>query len=109
MGSPAARRQADADALGTNTYGTFNYADERHGGASGQPRREVFPSCAARAPICWPAPTRPGMPSITSFPGRSTKTALKSEVINHLGRHELHGYIPRSLTDDPNLVEHYRC
>ena len=29
------------------------------------------------------------------------------ETLNHIGRHELHGYIPPSLTDDPNLVEYY--
>ena len=29
------------------------------------------------------------------------------ETLNHVGRQELHDYIPPSLTDDPNLVEYH--
>lgn len=28
-------------------------------------------------------------------------------MLNHLGRHELHSYFPRALTDDPNLDDFY--
>jgi hypothetical protein len=29
------------------------------------------------------------------------------EILNHLGRHELHGYIPATINDDSNVIDYY--
>ncbi|NUM49309.1 MAG: hypothetical protein HUU38_31800, partial [Anaerolineales bacterium] len=41
------------------------------------------------------------------FPWTTNEDGTNSEVLNHLGRHELHGYIPSALNDDPNIFEYY--
>ena len=100
-------QQADADALGTNTYGTFNYADESATAARLASRAEVFPEPRSTRTDLLAGTNLAGHAFNHFFPWQINEDGTESEVINHLGRHELHGYIPRSLTDDPNLVEYY--
>lgn len=108
-------QQADADAnagtgrnCASGTYGTFNYSDES---ASAVPlfgeRTEVFPE---------PRPCRGDLLQGTNlvghrfnhfFPWQINEDGTEAETLNHIGRQELHGYIPRSLHDDANLVEYY--
>ena len=38
---------------------------------------------------------------------RSVFHGTGGEVLNHLGRHELHHYIAGSISGDPNIVEVY--
>lgn len=105
---------ADADAgpisncYGGSYYGTFNYSDET---ANAQvllnDRTEFFPE---------PRPCRNDLLAGTNlaghlfnhfFPWMIDQDGTDGEVISHLGRHELHGYIPRTFTNDPNLDDYY--
>ena len=109
-------QEADADAnLGTGAncddgaqFGTFNYTDESAGSAYNlNNRTEVFPE---------PRPCRGDLLAGTPFVGHTfnhffpwavNQDGTQSEVLNHLGRHELHGYIPAARNDDPNLIDYY--
>lgn len=102
-------QQADTDALsggGYGVYGTFNWSDESADSvALLDDRTEVFPE---------PRPDRTDLLQGTNlaghtfnhfFPWTLNEDGTNGEVLAHLGRHELHSYFDRSLTDDPNLVE----
>jgi hypothetical protein len=101
-------QQADTDVLGGNQYGTFNYTDESPSStAQTGVRTELFPE---------PRPARTDLLSGTNLAGHTFNHFLPwairedgtgEETINHVGRHELVGYIPRSLTDDNNLFDFY--
>lgn len=98
-------QQADADALEGEPYGTFNYSEEGPEGVPLPTRDEVFPE---------PRPEREDLLAGTNleghtlnhfFPWQIEEDGAGEEVLNHLGRHELHDYFNRSLNDDSNLVE----
>ncbi|HUN23941.1 MAG TPA: hypothetical protein PK299_12505 [Anaerolineales bacterium] len=110
-------QQADGDSFGTpgstcgsagTSYGTFNYSNES---ASATPmfgvRTEVFPE---------PRPCRGDLLAGTNlrghtfnhfFPWQIREDGSESEVLNHLGRHELHSYFEASFTNDANLEDFY--
>lgn len=96
-------QQADDDNDGGNTYGTFNYADESASAATlfGN-RTEVFPE--PRVQVAGSKLERHTFNQF--FPWQINEDGTDEETINHIGRHELHGYFNRSFNDDPNLVEH---
>ena len=100
-------QQADADAMGTGNYGTFNYADESAAAARLTSRTEVFPEPRSTRTDLLAGTNLAGHSFNHFFPWQINEDGTESEVLNHLGRHELHGYIPSALTDDPNLVEYY--
>ena len=100
-------QQADADREAVANgdplpYGTFNYSDES---AAATPllteRDEVFPEPRFNS----------GSSNISEhrfnhfFPWQIRQDGTDSEVLNHIGRHELHDYFTGSFTDDPNIVE----
>ena len=98
-------QQADADATGGGGYGTFNYADESAGAARLNDRGEVYPE---------PRPSRADLLAGTNlaglsfnhfFPWQINEDGTEEETLNHVGRHELHDYFDRSVTDDPNVEE----
>lgn len=100
-------QQADADHTsgGGTIYGTFDFADESAGAAMSPPEEEVFPE---------PRPARIDLLLGTNmvghrlnhfFPWQIEENGTREEVLNHLGRHELHFYFEQSFNDDPNLVE----
>jgi hypothetical protein len=86
-------------------YCTFNYSSEAADSVPLASRAEVFPEPRADHDLVgtnlW------GHTINHFFPWTINEDGTESEVLNHLGRHELHGYIPPSMTDDPNLVEYY--
>lgn len=97
---------ADSQTPPTQTlpYGSFNYSDES---ADAIPdfddRTELFPE---------PRFNAPGDPSgfvdhsfNHFFAWQITEDGLESEVLNHLGRHELHRYFTGNITDDVNVQE----
>ena len=99
-------QQADGDATGGASYGTFNYSDESAAAARLNDRTEIFPE---------PRPSRTDLLAGTNlaghtfndfFPWMINEDGTEEETVNHLGRHEIHGYFDRSLTDDPNLIYH---
>ncbi|MCB1033110.1 MAG: hypothetical protein KDD47_04670 [Acidobacteria bacterium] len=99
-------QQADADALGGgNVYGTFNFVDESAGAARIPRQEEVYPE---------PRPDRTDLLAGTNleghrfnhfFPWMARQDGRELETLNHVGRHELHGYFNRSINDDPNVEE----
>ncbi len=98
-------QQADADAMGGGTYGTFNWSGESASSVPLNNRDEVFPE---------PRPPRTDLLAGTNleghtfnhfFPWQMNQDGTEPEVLSHIGRHELHGYFNRSLNDDPNVRE----
>lgn len=98
-------QQADADKYEGGTYGTFNYASEAAGAAKLSDRSEVYPE--PRADKEAQGTNLNGHTFNQFFPWTINQDGSEGEVLNHLGRHELHGYIPQSFNDDPNLTEYY--
>src|SRR5262249_7164513 len=104
-------QEADADAtLGTGKncddgaqFGTLNYADESAGASYNlNDRTEVFPeprSC--RGDLLAGTPLV-GHEFNQFFPWTMNQDGTQLEILNHVGRHELHGYIPAARDDDPN-------
>ena len=98
-------QQADADNHEGGGYGTFNYADESAGAARLDDRSEVFPE-----PRAGPEVAGSNLNTHTFnhfFPWTIAEDGREGEVLNHLGRHELHSYMAQSINDDGNLVEYY--
>lgn len=105
-------QQADGDALeeldpefdGYSTHGTFDYTDESPEALiQFGIREEYYPE---------PRPVRTDLLAGTNltghrfnlfFPWMIEEDGTEMETLNHIGRHELHTYFERSLTDDPNL------
>lgn len=104
-------QQADADAEADEQgqpepYGTFDYADESASAAVQPTRTEVYPE--PRGGTALLAGTNlAGHTFNQFFPWTILPDGTESEVLNHLGRHELHGYIPAAITDDTNVYEYY--
>lgn len=100
-------QQADSDAEAiaggqAPGYQTFNYPDE----SATAPvltnnRAEVFPE------------PRIGGGNLNGhtfnqfFPWQINEDGTEEETLNHVGRHELGGYLRQSFSDDPNLREFY--
>lgn len=108
-------QQADADAgygTGQNCdsgsyYGTFNYSDESADAEILNDRTEVFPEPRACREDLLAGTNLAGHNFNHFFPWTINEDGTESEVLNHLGRHELHSYIPATFTDDPNIIEYY--
>ncbi len=104
-------QQADSDALappGPPPYGTFNWSSEAPDSTPlfGD-RSEVYPE---------PRSARQDLLQGTNLNGHSfnhfflwqiNEDGADLEILNHLGRHELHAYIPAAINDDPNVIEYY--
>ncbi len=98
-------QQADADKFGGASYGTFNYASEAANAAKLSSRTEIFPEPRAAEEA---KGTNLDPHTFNQFfPWTIREDGTESEVLNHLGRHELHGYLGKSFNDDPNIVEYY--
>jgi hypothetical protein len=115
-------QQADADASagtpGENCfaggspaslpYGTFNYSDESAGAtALLADRTEVFPEPRACRDDLLAGTYLAGHSFNHFFPWMMEQDGTGSETLNHLGRHELHGYIPASVTNDDEVFDYY--
>ena len=100
-------QQADDDATGGGDYGTFNYADESAGAARLNDRSEVYPEPhPSRTDLLAGTPLA-GLSFNHFFPWQINEDGTEEETLNHVGRHELHDYFDRSVTDDPNVEEFY--
>jgi len=99
-------QQADADATSAAGYGTFNYADESAGAARLNDRTEIFPEPRSTRTDLLAGTNLEGHSFNDFFPWTVNENGTDEETLNHIGRHEFHGYFNRSLNDDPNLVEH---
>ncbi len=92
-------QQADADAAGGGTYGTFNYTSEAAGAAAVNSRAEVFPEPRIAAG------TVEAYTLNQFFPWQINDDGTGEETLNHIGRHELHRYFNRSFNNDARLQE----
>ena len=96
-------------------FDTFNWADESAGAPTG-PSVEVFPEPRKQwlafvdehpgyaGPLHGYEPYLVGNEFNHFFPWTIHQDGTEEETLNHLGRHELHGYFDASRDDDPNLV-----
>jgi hypothetical protein len=111
-------QQADADAddsLGDNQcnnggshYGTFNYSDESANATYDlNVRTEIFPEPRKCRQDLLAGTNLQGHSFNHFFPWMINQDGTESEVLNHLGRHELHGYFERAFLNDPNLDDFY--
>lgn len=109
-------QQADADSH-ANTgldcdsggeYGTFNYADESAGAALLNDRSEVFPEPRACRTDLLSGTNLLGHNINHFFPWTILEDGSEGEILNHLGRHELHGYIASAMGGDENIYEYYQ-
>lgn len=94
----------DGDSL---TYGTFNFSSEA---ANAIPRfhdrTEVFPEPRDTS-IQLAGTNLEGHRFNHFLPWQINEDGTEMETINHLGRHELHDYMERAFTDDPNVKAYY--
>ena len=102
--------QRDQQAGSTCNSGTFNYSDESANATvvmngNDPDCTEVFPE---------PRPAQTDLLAGTNlnghrinhfFPWMINQDGSGEETLNHIGRHELHGYFDRAMNDDPNLIE----
>jgi hypothetical protein len=99
-------QQADSDAVeGGNVYGTFDYADESASAARLNQRVEVFPEPRSSRDDLLRNTNLTGLSINHFFPWEINEDGTAEETLNHIGRHELHGYFDRSMNDDGALRE----
>lgn len=104
----------DDDSLGDNqcnnngnTYGTFNYSDESANATyTLGVRSEIFPEPRACRKDLLQGTNLNGHFFNHFFPWMVNQDGTESEILNHLGRHELHGYFEPNFDNDPNLTYH---
>ena len=107
-------QQADADAehvgphttiCSASTYGTFNYTSERSSAYNVNDRVEMFPEARKCRTDLLAGTHLTGHDFNHFFPWQIFEDGRESEILNHLGRHELGVYIDRALDDDANIVD----
>ena len=99
-------QQADTDAIEhTDTYGTFNWSSEAANSTPLQTNAEVFPEPRSARTDLLAGTNLQGHEFNHFFPWGINPDGTEHETLNHVGRHELHGYFDRALNDDDNLVE----
>lgn len=91
-----------------NRYGTFNYSDESAAATyTLGVRSEIFPEPRRCRQDLLAGTNVQGHDFNQFFPWTINQDGSEGEILNHLGRHELHSYIERTLTNDDNLVDFY--
>lgn len=98
-------QQADADRENPQNppYGSFNYSDESASAVILDSRQEFFPEpreAVAGANIV-------GHTFNHFLPWTINQDGSDSEILLHLGRHELHRYIANAISGDSNIIEYY--
>ncbi|NJN84332.1 MAG: hypothetical protein HC802_20010, partial [Caldilineaceae bacterium] len=108
-------QHADADAhFGTdqacengNFSGTFNYSDESASAEILDDRSEIFPEPRACREDLLAGTNMVGLRFNHFFPWTILEDGTESEVLNHLGRHELHAFIAAGITGDSNVSGYF--
>ncbi len=101
-------QEADADAMGTASYGTFNYANETSTAAILPRQEEVFPEPRASRTDLLAGTPMEGHNFNQFFPWQMNQDGTGIETLNHVGRQELGGsYMSRNRKDDPAVTDDY--
>ena len=98
-------QQADAEVTEGADYGIFDFADETATAAVLPAAEEVFPEPRSARPDLLAGTNLQGHSFNHFLPWTTDEDGRELEIINHLGRHELHGYFDRVFNDDPALEE----
>ena len=111
-------QQGDLEAMGQGNYGLFDYADESAGAATGPPV-DLFPEPRKQwidyvnnYPGGYSGPLRGWEAHLVGsmqnhfLPWTLNQDGTEEETLNHVGRHELFGFIDRNRNDDGNVVNH---
>ena len=94
------QRDQQADQAG-NPFGNFDWLSEAANAPLAVGITEDFPEPRVAPPG---APVN-GHRFNNFFPWQLAQDGTQAELLNHLGRHELHEYFDRSFATDPNLTE----
>ncbi|MBE9548448.1 MAG: hypothetical protein IMF09_03500 [Proteobacteria bacterium] len=97
-------QQADADVLNATTS-TFNWSDEGASAIATNDRSEVFPEPRTERADLLAGTDMRGHFFNHFFPWMVNADGSQLETLNHIGRHDLHGYFDKSLNKDLNLQE----
>jgi hypothetical protein len=111
-------QQADDDNIcSCDQFGTFNYTSEDAGATNTGNNDELFPEPRQQ----WIDYVNSQLPGYTGeldgwasylvgseinhfFPWMMNQDGTGEETLNHIGRHELHNYVPYTRYDDPSIV-----
>jgi len=105
-------QQADSDALtppgNPPPYGTFNWTSEAEDSVPlfGD-RTEIYPEPRASRQDLLAGTNLNGHSFNHFFVWQINEDGTDLEILNHLGRHELHAYIPATINDDDNVIDYY--
>ena len=96
-------QQADAEKTGTRFFGTKTYLNESLNATSSTMGEEVFPEARAQSNSVY----GPVMGHNFNFftPWQINQDGTDEVTVNHLGRHEFTGFIPKSFISDPALSD----
>jgi hypothetical protein len=110
-------QQADAEREGGYAYGAYDWSDETAASVPLATAAEVFPAPRkswisfvnsnagyAGDPAGW-KPHLVGISFNLFQPWAMNQDGTDEETLNHIGRHEMGGYIDRAFDDDPNLED----
>lgn len=92
---------------GCPAYCTFNYADESQTAQRLASRDEVFPEPRSSRTDLLEGTNLVGHGFNDFAPWQINEDGTQEETLNHIGRHELLGYIEPSFNDDPVLDYYY--
>lgn len=87
------------------SYGAFNYQSEGSSVVTVS-KAEQFPEPRSVADPDFVATTNTHTIN-QFFPWMMSQSGMGLETVNHIGRHELSGYIPHTFNNDPGLEEYY--
>ncbi len=96
-------QQADAERAGTRSYGTKTFLNESLNSSSSAMGDEVFPETRTQSNSIY-GPVR-GHDFNFFTPWQINQDGTDEVTVNHLGRHEFTGFIPKSFISDPALSD----
>jgi hypothetical protein len=110
-------QQADQERAGGYAYGTYDWSDESAQAVPLATATEVFPHPRSgwidyvnanpgyAGDLAGWQPHLNGIAFNLFQPWAMNQDGTDEETLNHVGRHEVAGYVDRAFNDDPNLVE----
>lgn len=100
-------QQADTETGGDKGFGAFNWTDETAQATKLASIEEYFPEHQDAEAAAEFHPTINAHRFNHFFPWMMNQDGTELETLNHLGRHELHGYIEKTFKNNSSLEEYY--